>query len=381
MKKILHISNWYPNKWDDLEGIFIKEQYAVFSKVTQSTMLNIQVRVADKLLSYEHVRYSDREEGYYLFTSIKSQIIIEVLTTLLLLYALYKCKYNKYDVLHFHIAYPLLTYYSWWKKMIKVPVLISEHWSAYHFNFYMPWETTKLDRIKGIFKQKIPLITVSNALLKDIQKFSQTDDFHSTVIPNVIDQTTFFYEERGKTNVIPTFFAVNNWRKIKNPFSMLEGFSKVHSEKLDFRLIIGGYGEELDAMKAYVLNEGFSKKVTFLGKMNKQEIAKKLRESDAYIFSSTYETFSVVCAQAVCCGIPLIGPKLEAIVEYTSSDSFLSLSDNTPEMWSKSLQQFMERKEMYDRKMIAFKANEYLSNTAIAKQYKNILDKWFTVNE
>jgi len=377
MQKILHISNWYPSKWDNLEGVFIKEQYEVFSKVTESTMLNVQVRVADKLLSYEHVRYSDTEEGYYLFTSIKSQIIIEVLTTLLLLYSLYKCKYKKYDVLHFHIAYPLLTYYSWWKKMIKVPVLISEHWSAYHFNFYMPWETTKLDRIKGIFKQKIPLIVVSRALLKDIQKFSKTDDFPSIVIPNVIDQTTFFYKERENINEIPIFFAVNNWRKIKNPFPMLEGFSKVHSEKFDFRLIIGGYGEELDAMKAYVLTEGFSKKVTFLGKMNKQEIAKKLRESDAYLFSSKYETFSVACAQALCCGIVLMGPQIPAIKEYAKNISFRALDMNTAGEWEKQIKYFLVNEQKPYNEIISKKAKAYFSNDMIEKQYREFLDETY----
>ncbi len=33
MKKVLHITNWYPNKWDNIGGIFIQEQYKVFSKV------------------------------------------------------------------------------------------------------------------------------------------------------------------------------------------------------------------------------------------------------------------------------------------------------------------------------------------------------------
>lgn len=377
MKKVLHLSNWYPNKWDDLEGVFIKEQFDVFSRVTESTILNIQVRVGGKLLRYEYVRYSDTEEGYYFFTSIQSHKIIELLTTILLLYALYKSKYKKYDILHFHIAYPLLTYYSIWKKIITLPILISEHWSAYHFNFYMPWNTKKLDRIKCIFKQKIPLITVSNTLLKDIQKFSNVNDFSSMVIPNVIDQTTFFYEKKATTNEIPTFFAVNNWRKIKNPFPMLEGFASVYREELDFKLIIGGYGEELDAMKAYILKEGFYQKVTFLGKMSKQEITHMLRESDAYLFSSTYETFSVVCAQALCCGVPLIGPKLEAINEYADIDSFLSLSSNDSKKWATILYKFIETREAYDRKLIAMKAHEYLSSDIIEKQYKNSLDDWF----
>ncbi len=377
MKKILHISSWYPNRWDDLEGIFVKEQYKVFSKVTKSHMLNVQVRNGERLCNYEYIHYSKSEEGYYLSTRIKSQKIIEILTTLLLLWALCKSKYKQYDVLHFHIAYPLLTYYSWWKKIVKFPILISEHWSAYHFNFYMPWKTKKLDRMKGIFKQGIPLISVSNTLLKDIQKFSNTEDFPSVVIPNVIDQKTFYYRETT-SNDIPVFFIVNHWRKIKNPFPMLEGFSKIDKKKLDFRLIIGGYGEELEKMKSYIEGQGFLDKVEFLGKMTKQEIAIRLHKSDAYLFSSTYETFSVVCAQALCCGTPLIGPRLDAIEEYADSKSFLSLEENSAQEWEKYIDIFIHNRTTYNKKEIANSANSYLSTENIAKKYKEILDEWFT---
>ncbi len=377
MKKILHISNWYPNKWDDLEGIFIKEQYKVFSDVTKGHMLNVQVRRGERLCTYEYVKYSEYEEGYYLFTKIKSHKVIEILSTFLLLWVLYKITYKKYDILHFHIAYPLLTYYSWWKRVIKRPVLVSEHWSAYHFNFYMPWETKKLDRMKGIFKQKIPLITVSKALLKDIQIFSGTDNFPSAVIPNVIDQTYFYYDDSVSTNVIPQFFTVNNWRKIKNPFPMLEGFAKAHCEALDFKLLIGGYGEELEKMKAYIEKEGFLHKVEFLGRMNKEQIAATLHLSDAYLFSSNYETFSVVSAQALMCGVPLIGPTLSAVEEYADEASYLKLEENSAKEWREKIVYFMEHKNRYNRKEISIRIKDYLSSDRIANQYKEILDEWF----
>jgi len=377
MKKILHISSWYPNKWDDLEGIFVKEQYKVFSKVTDGHMLNVQVRSGEYLCRYAYVEYSENEEGYYLFTRIKSQKIIELLTTFLLLYAVYKANFKKYDILHFHIAYPLLTYYSWWKKIIKTPLLVSEHWSAYHFNFYMPWETKKLDRIKGIFRQQIPLITVSTSLLEDIQKFSNTKDFPTKVIPNVIDQKCFYFDESFVPNDIVTFFAVNNWRKIKNPFPMLEGFAKVHHKNIDFKLLFGGYGEELSKMQNFIKKQGFLDKVTFLGKMTKEEIASTLQKSDAYLFSSIYETFSVVCAQALVCGVPLVGPKLSAIKEYADTKSYLALEENNVKEWGEKIEFFINHRNSYHREEIANKANDYLSNENIAKQYKEILDAWF----
>lgn len=376
MKKVLHIVSWYPTQWDNLEGIFIKEQFNLFSEVTKSHLIHVQIRKSKYFLKYKYYKYSDFEEGYYLLSKIKSHKLIEFLTTFLLLWVLFKSHYKKYDFLHFHIAYPLLIHYFLWKKIIKIPIMISEHWSAYHFNFYMPWETKRLDSIKRIFRQNIPLIVVSKTLLQDIEKFSGTKEFPSVIIPNVIDQDTFFYNKKEINNII-TFFAVNNWRIIKNPFPMLEGFRLLHDKGISFKLFLGGYGELIEDMKSFVLSHGISDKVVFLGKMDKTEIVSLLHESDAYLIASAYETFSVVSAQALCCGVPIIGAKLSAIEEYANEESYLSLEDNNAEGWRDKLVYFIGHKNNYHREDIALKANTYLSNASIKIRYKKILEKWF----
>lgn len=374
MNKILHITNWYPNKWDDLEGIFVKEQYGVFSEVADSHLLNVQVRNGKKLFEYQHVDYSDSEEGYYLLTKIKSTKIIEILTTLLLVWALFKSDYKTYDLLHFHIAYPLLTYYSWWKRVVKIPIVISEHWSAYHFYFYMPLTTKKLDRVKNIFKQNIPLLIVSKALLEDIQHFSGSKDFQASVIPNVIDQKYFHYKRNIVSNETPVFFMVNVWRSIKNPFSMLEAFSKLASQGTPFKLRIGGYGPLLEEMMKFVKEKGFDSQVSFLGKMEKVQIANELSMSHGYLFSSDYETFSVACAQALSCGCPLIGPPIPAVLEYATPQKDIALlHENTVNGWVDALQVFIRDISLYNRIGIAEKAKKSFSIENMKSSYQDFL--------
>jgi len=375
MKKVLHISNWYPNKWDDLEGIFVKEQFNIFTQVTHSHLIHVEVRKSNLFYKYNYIKYSETEEGYYILSSIKSNKLIEFLSTFLLFWALFQSKYRRYDLLHFHIAYPLLSYYSLWKKIIKIPILMSEHWSAYHFNFYMPWETKKLDRIKNIFRQNIPLITVSQSLLEDIEIFSGIKISQVFVIPNVIDIKYFYYQKSIQNDSI-TFFALNHWRDIKNPFPMLEGFKLLHEKEIAFQLIIGGYGELLSKMKAFVLHFDMSSKVQFIGKMNKKEIAMIMVKSNAYLVSSTYETFSIVCAEALSTGTPLIGIKLSAIKEYTNKESYLSFEHNTAEEWMHHILYFIENKESYKPNIIASNAKKYFEYDSIKKAYSNILNKY-----
>ena len=343
MKKVLHVTNWYPNKWDNVEGIYVKEQFDVFSRVTDGRLLHVRVRNAPVLLKYEHVRYSENEEGYYLLTRFTSFKIIEILTTLLLLWALMRTKYKQYDLLHFHIAYPLLIHYYLWKKWIKVPIVLSEHWTAYHFNFHMPKTTSKLDSIKRIFGQGIPLITVSKALLKDIQQFSGHASFPTTVIPNIINKRFFRPIEFKKVrNAVPTFFIVNIWTDMKNPFPLLEACVELYKSGGAFHLKIGGYGVLLDSMKRFVEQNNMQNSITFLGKLNKEEIAKEYSLCDAYLFASKYETFSVVCAEALCSGTPLMGPNMEAVLEYTRPDDILVVEQNNSVGWVEALKRYVD---------------------------------------
>lgn len=374
MKKILHISNWYPNKWNNIEAIFIKEQFYLFSKVTESKLIHVEVRTDDKFwFRYQKIQYTDNETGYYISTKIKSFRIIELMTTFLLLWALKKSKYKQYELLHFHIAYPLLTYYQKLKKFIKTPIVISEHWSAFHYNFYMPKTTKKLNRIKYIFKQKIPLITVSKALLNNIQEFSGSKDFNSIIIPNVIDHSVYNYKPLIKMTEKPVFFIVNAWREIKNPMPMLSAFSELSKNGVEYDLKIGGYGDYLQEMKLYVKELDIEHRVEYLGKMNKQQIADQLIKSDAYLFSSNYETFSVVCAQSLSCGCPLIGPEIPAILEYAGVEEMLTLDSNDKNGWIKALEKFIENPESFNREQISIDAHEYLSHKNIQNQYLDFI--------
>ncbi|MDQ7085038.1 MAG: glycosyltransferase [Sulfurovum sp.] len=114
-----------------------------------------------------------------------------------------------------------------------------------------------------------------------------------------------------------------------------------------------------------------------MGKMDKKEIACTLAQSDGYLIASNYETFSVVSAQALCCGVPIIGSKLSAIEEYADKECYLSLDENNPKDWMIKLLYFIKNKNMYNHKNIALKANITLDNHRIKTLYKQTLEKWF----
>ena len=374
MKKVLHITNWYPNPWSEHEGIFIREQFNAFSNITNSKLVNIQVRTDNNWFKYKHIKYSENECGYYLLTRINSSKIIEALTTLLLLWIFLKEKAGQYDLIQVHIAYPLLSYYYLWKYFFKYKLIISEHWSAYHYNFYLPENTSKLTGIKRIFQQNLPVITVSNALLEDIRGFSGTNDFPAYVLPNIINNEIFYYKEKTTINDSPVFFIVNIWREIKNPFPVLEAFSKLVKGGITMQLRIGGYGPLLEEMIGFVKNNNLQENILFLGSMDNIKIAGELFNADAYLYSSNYETFSIVCAQALCCGVPLIGPPIPAILEYAGTNDMVIVKESSSECWQDAINDFLRNISKFNRKEISARALEKFSTKQLLQNYSKILD-------
>ena len=204
-------------------------------------------------------------------------------------------------------------------------------------------------------------------MLSDIRNFSQRNDFKGFIIPNVVPL-------HGATECVrdvPTLFAVNRWVRVKNPMPMLEGLNFAAEAGLDFNLVIGGYGNQLEEMKDFVKRSGLHARTRFMGKMSKPEIGDQLSVSDGYLFSSDYETFSIACAEALGAGVPLIGPDIPAIAEYAGPEDRIVVGTRTPEAWEVAIKAFVERwaRDGWDRAGIAHRASERFAKSRLRSDY------------
>lgn len=367
---ILHIASWYPNPWDSVEGNFVRDQIAVFRKELPAEVVVVQVRPTPRHWPrFSRPQLDGGARGYILHAPVRpGSKLLEWLSTLLLVMVLLRERAWRFEALHFHIAYPMLMQSRFWRWMFRKPIVISEHWSAYHYNFYLKDGTRALKHMRRPFQQGFPVLAVSRALLTDIRTFAECDDFKGFVLPNVVPLSMCDQVQRD----VPIFFAVNVWRRIKNPLPMLEGLNRAALSGMDFRLIIGGYGELIEEMKAYVLASALHERVQFTGKLSKSEIAAQLAASDGYLFSSDYETFSIACAEALGAGVPLIGPPIPAIAEYAGPEDWVEVTDRTPEAWQEAITDFVGTwaRGGWDRAAIARRAEAQFSENQLREGYR-----------
>jgi glycosyltransferase involved in cell wall biosynthesis len=327
---------------------------------------HLEVRKASGF-SWEKSKTSENHSALQL-TAPLPWWLIEVLSFLGLCFILF-VKARKFNMINVHIAYPLLTYFHLIKKFVNKPVVITEHWSAYHFNFGVK---KQLPRIKRIFENNLPLITVSQSLLSDIEKFSKRSCSKTCVVPNAIDINTFYRQEKRLPSQ-PSFFIGANWKWPKRPDVILKAFAEfLRDEQFAcYHLRIGGYGVQIKEMEALMDALEISKNVVLLGGLNSVEVADEMNRSQAFLHCSEYETFSVVCAEAACCGTPVIASAVGGIPEFINESNGILVPNNTVSEWSTAMKKAMTTS--FDHAYNSKVAQQMFSSRKTGFRYFNFL--------
>jgi glycosyltransferase involved in cell wall biosynthesis len=369
---ILHIANWYPNTWDSIEGNFVRDQIRVFAQEMPAETVVVQVRpTPGGWPRWQRQLLDNGARGYFLLAPVRSGKIAEWLSTLLLVGVLLAERAWRFEALHFHIAHPLLMHSRLWRWMFRRPIVISEHWSAYHYNFRLPAGTRALAHLRRPFQQGDPVLAVSSSLLQDIRAFAQRDDFKAFVLPNVVP----LHGAGAGQRTVPVLFAVNRWVEIKNPMPMLEGLNQAAMAGVDFALVIGGYGDLITQMTGFVESSSLRERTTFTGKLSKSQVAAQLSQSDGYLFSSDYETFSVACAEALGAGVPLIGPHISAIAEYAGPGDWVEVEQRSAQAWQAAVYRFVDswHRAEWNRVAIAQRAQTHFSEAGLRLRYRQTM--------
>lgn len=326
--KVLHVTNWYPNPRNPKESIWIRNVINALPENVESDIIHFEIKTGSFFRKEKFKRENLKQVIFY--SPVRFWFMLEFAYFFWLFYQFRIKKIHKrYDIINFHIAYPMLTYWHWIKDSVNKPVVIFEHWSAYHFNFGVK---KPLPRIKKIFHQKIPVITVSQALAKDIANFAEAE-FPKHVVPNVVDRSIFYSDpEIVRENFL---FMVSQWKVPKNPVVAMDAFLEFNIHKR-YLLKIAGYGPLWNEMQKWVNKNHAQEWVQLLGPLDSSQIADHMRRCKAFLHPSEYETFSVVCAEARSCGAFVIAPRVGGIPEVVNDFGML-LDASTKTEWVEGL--------------------------------------------
>lgn len=169
------------------------------------------------------------------------------------------------------------------------------------------------------------IIAVSNDVKKNILDETFTTEDKIVVIHNGVDITKFPERKSSKPSFPVKFIFFGRVVKQKGVFLLVECINALIKNNIvnenDFKLYIGGDGDDLQLLKAQVSKYGLNSCILFLGKIPHDQVVKYLYESDVFILPTLrVEGFPMVLPEAMLSSIPVIASDIGGI-----SDAVINL--------------------------------------------------------
>lgn len=365
---VLHIAGWYPNHLKPFETPFIERHVRALDPLCTNTVWQLDVRQGDRWAIHRRSLKADRT--LIISTPMRRWLLLEWLATALILWAwLTRDRHRRIDVINFHIAYPNCARLGLLRRVMRRPMVITEHWSIYRLGFKSG--AKGLDRIRHIFHLGVPLITVSRALADDILTFAGPPHPPVHLVANAVD--TALFSPGGAKREPGRFFAIATWRHPKRPVLLVEAIALLRARGRDARLRIAGGGAELPAIEEAIARTGMQDHVTLIGQAAPEAAAEEMRRSHALLHASDYETFSAVCAEALCCGTPVVASHVGGIREYLTPALGIPVMENDPEAWAAAIDRDWDRLLTLDPAVLSETIRPLVDARLVAERYAAVL--------
>ena len=126
-------------------------------------------------------------------------------------------------------------------------------------------------------------------------------------VPNMVDERLLSAAPaRAGDRSTFRFLTIGNLIRIKGQSDLLRAFAQQFKGNSRAELRIGGGGPLHRELERLATSLGIRNQVTFLGRLDREQVAAEVRASDAFILSSHHETFGVVLIEALACGRPVV---------------------------------------------------------------------------
>ena len=302
---VLVIPSWYPTADNPIHGSFFAEQARALARYGHTVTVTPLHADADKGYWIE-----EKKDGNLTEYAVHYQKLPFHLTYVRILQALRqiiatKLRGDRPDVIHVH-SFRAVRYARALKALYRIPFVVTEHVSWFERGMI---GEKQLRSISADYARADAVIAVSAGLKEQIQPLCPTE---ITVIPNLVSERFFQGGLRREAGETFRFISVGNLDKNKGMDVVLTAFAYAAAVCPELRLTVVGQGSEREALEKQAEELEIADKVTFTGQVSRDDCARLMRESQAFVLGSRVETFGVVFVEAMACGLPIAMTKTGA---------------------------------------------------------------------
>jgi glycosyltransferase involved in cell wall biosynthesis len=155
--------------------------------------------------------------------------------------------------------------------------------------------------MKFVIRNSSLVLAMTKHMEKEVLKHGKV---RTDVLPDGVDYEYFrhFPEQKKIKNSV---LFVGRLIGLKGVYDLLEAFRILKVSVPSAKLFIAGYGEEEEGMKTVVEKQGIQD-VTFLGKVDKDDVARYMKSCEVLALPSHSEGFPLVIAEAMACGLSIV---------------------------------------------------------------------------
>ncbi len=375
---ILIIPSWYPNSSSSLSGIFFKEQaegLAIHGHKIGLIAIQNPFSIIDVFLGKKPLfkRYYYIEKGvityrleYPTFPKIKrirDSIKIQI----------FKIVFKKYiyenglpDIVHLH-SFSLGEFAIWIKENYNIPYIVTEHTSGFERKLFSKVDIALAHRVytKSSFN-----IAVSHDYVNLLHELFK---INFTFIPNIVNPI-FFTDSIKEIKRIESFVFINvaGLNENKNHSMLIRSFDKAFKNLPNIKLVIVGNGCEYNNLKSLISKLNMQKQIKLFGKANRNEVDHLLKNSNAFVVSSNYETFGISIVEAMANGLPVISTKCGGPESIIVSPELGLLCERTENSLTSGLLEIYQNRINYEPSFIKNYAFENYSSDVVCNKLLTI---------
>jgi glycosyltransferase involved in cell wall biosynthesis len=368
--KTLFFTCWIPSKENPIKGVFIEEhRRSIINSGIPITSLSLNISSGEKIFNkIVEIREPNTPYENHVI-HVQSRFYKWIYSIPYFSYRIAKnyikkefSPKNNFDLVHSNILFPCGIAGNSLAKDLKAKHLLTEHWS--YVNHFLSHHLFKFQGIRTINRLD-GLTVVSDFLGTKITPFMRSG-ISPVKIPNCIESSNFGCSKNYDSGVI-RFVAIATWKSPKIPHLFIEALKLIATESnKNIELCLIGDGPLLNPFKGTTYT---NLTIQFLGYKNKSDISQLLSESHFFVHASAIETFSVVIAEALSSGLPVVASNVGAVPELINQSNGI-LTENTIESWITAIQKVLEND--YDRNQIKSEAIEKYNSTKVGLLFKKV---------
>lgn len=248
-----------------------------------------------------------------------------------------------------------------------IALVLTEHSSTFVTDTFPP---LLRPRFQEVLAHAAQVIAVSQSLATRLAQLFPGLPRPCTVVPNVValDGTA----APALVQHVPfTFLNIGRLDANKNHELLLRAFSAAF-RGAPVALRIGGSGAEQERLRALADSLGVTRQVSFLGFLERAQVAQELAQAHAFILPSLRETFGVVLIEALACGVPVIATPSGGPADIVDGANGILLPDHSVPAMAAALRAMHDDYGRFDRQAIRAAAIARFSAPAFSARMTGI---------